>query len=289
MRSEREMYQLILDVARNDDRVRAVILNGSRANPNARKDIFQDFDIVYLVTDISWFLNHPSWIDQFGDRMMMQLPEEMQDPPPINKGSYAYLMQFADGNRIDLTLYPLSQIDELGEDSLSVLLLDKDGVIEPFPPANESDYLPQPPTQKAFDDCCNEFWWVSKYVAKGLWRGEIIYARHMMDQYVREQLMKVLVWYIGAKTQFSINPGKFGKHFERYLDPESWDMLLKTYTDADYDHMWEALDVMCQLFRCTALSVADEFGLDYPHVDDEVVSAHLVHVRSLPSDAQEMY
>lgn len=289
MRSERQMYELILNIARKDDRIKAVILNGSRANPNAKKDIFQDFDIVYVVTDLSWFLNHPNWIDQFGERMMMQLPEEMLDPPPFNDGSYTYLMQFADGNRIDLTLYLLSRIEELGEDSLSVLLLDKDGVIEPFPPANERDYLPQPPTQKAFDDCCNEFWWVSKYIAKGLWRGEIIYARHMMDHYVREQLMKVLVWHIGAKTQFSCSPGKYGKHFERYLEPESWDMLLKTYTDADYDHMWDALDVMCQLFRSTALSVADELGLDYPHVDDEVVSAHLKHVRSLPPDAQEMY
>ena len=38
MRSEREMYDLILGFARADERVRGVILNGSRANPNAPRD-----------------------------------------------------------------------------------------------------------------------------------------------------------------------------------------------------------------------------------------------------------
>jgi len=52
MRSEQEMLELILNSAKGDDRVRAVIMTGSRANPNARRDIFQDFDIVYLVTDV---------------------------------------------------------------------------------------------------------------------------------------------------------------------------------------------------------------------------------------------
>src|SRR5687767_507179 len=35
MRGEKEMLELILDTASRDERIRAVILNGSRANPNA--------------------------------------------------------------------------------------------------------------------------------------------------------------------------------------------------------------------------------------------------------------
>lgn len=48
MRSEQEMYDLILNTARQDDRIRAILLNGSRANPHARRDRLQDFDIVYI-------------------------------------------------------------------------------------------------------------------------------------------------------------------------------------------------------------------------------------------------
>ena len=50
MRSEREMYQLILGYAQQDPRVRGVILNGSRANPTAKLDQFRDYDICLLYT-----------------------------------------------------------------------------------------------------------------------------------------------------------------------------------------------------------------------------------------------
>ena len=289
MRSEQEMLDLIVDTARCDERIRAVIMNGSRANPNAPRDGFQDFDIVYLVTDATPFRNNFEWIKRFGEIMIMQLPEEMEDPPGRNDGSVVYLMQFTDGNRIDLGIFPLDKRNDLGRDSLSVLLLDKDRLIEPFGSANESDYVPRPPTAKAFTDCSNEFWWICTYVAKGLWREEIIYAKHMLDVFVREQLMKMLRWHIGVKTQFLRNPGKFGKYFQHYLEPELWNMLEGTYADAGYDHTWDALFTMCQLFRTVAVPLAEQLGLEYPHDDDRRVSAHLAHVRCLPRTAQEIY
>jgi aminoglycoside 6-adenylyltransferase len=289
MRSEQEMYDLILNIARKDERVRAVILNGSRANPNAPRDSFQDFDIVYIVTEVESYKNDPGWIKLFGTLMILQMPDDMQDPPPESGDSYATMMQFTDGNRIDLTLYPLAKIKELGKDSLSVLLLDKDGIIEPFAPANESDYLPKPPSGKQYVDCCNEFWWVCPYVAKGLWREEITYAKSMLDQVVREQLMKMLTWQIGIKTRFSRNPGKMGKYFKQYLDPGEWDLLQKTYSDATLEHTWEALFAMGELFRAAAKFVGRHFQYEYPSGDDRRVSAHLEHVRSLPRSAGEMY
>jgi aminoglycoside 6-adenylyltransferase len=289
MRSEQGMLELIVETARADERIRAVIMNGSRANPNAPRDMFQDFDIVYFVTDVAPFKKNRDWIKRFGELMILQTPEDMQDPPPRDDEGFSYLMQFTDGNRIDLGIYPLTRLNEIIRDSLSLLLLDKDGIIPPFAPSNEGDYLPKPPTVKAFADCCNEFWWVCPYVAKGLWRGEIIYARYMLDQVVREQLMKMLAWHIGVKTDFSINPGKYGKYFQRYLEPDLWELLLKTYADASYDHTWQALFTMGHLFRRLAVPIAAHFGFDYPHEDDRQVGAHLEHVRSLPRDAKEMY
>ena len=264
-------------------------MNSSRVNPNAPRDIFQDFDIIYVVTDVAPFKRNYAWISRFGEMMVMQLPDDMDDPPPADNDSFAYLMQFADGNRIDLTIYSLDKLADMASDSLSVLLLDKDGIVQPFAPPSESSYLPEPPTAKAFADCGNEFWWVCPYVAKGLWREEILYAKQMLDDTVREQLMKVLVWHIGVKTGFAQNPGKLGKHFKQYLEPELWHLLQQTYADADYDRTWDALFAMCRLFRTVAMPLAEHFGFDYRHGDDERVSAHLAHVRSLPRDAKSIY
>ncbi len=289
MRSEQEMLDLIINTAKEDARIRAVVMNGSRVNPNAPQDPFQDFDIVYVVTDIAPFKHNYTWLERFGELMIMQMPEDMQDPPPSEDGCFVYLMQFMDGNRIDLTLFPLAKLAELEDDSLSLLLLDKDGLFEKFDPPSEKDYVPQPPTPKAFADCCNEFWWVAPYVAKGLWREEILYAKYMLDHFVRDQLMKMITWYVGMRTQFSRSPGKYGKYLRQYLEPVIWELLLETYADASYANTWAALDVMCDLFRRFAVEVAAHFDLDYPYQDDERVSAHLKYVHNLPRDAEEMY
>ncbi len=289
MRTEREMLDLILDTARQDERIRAVILNGSRVNPNVRPDIFQDFDVIYVVTDIASFKADPDWHKRFGEIMIMQLPEDMQDPPAENSEAWVYLMQFMDGNRIDLSLQPLSNFHQLTDDSLSVVLLDKDGVIPPLPVPSESSYRPQPPTAKQFADCCNEFWWCSPYVAKGLWRGQITYAKAILDEHLRAQLMKMLAWYVGVQTGFTKSPGYLGKNLQDTLEPELWDALMGTYSGATYDQTWDALFAMCGLFHSVATCVADRFGFAYPYADDKRVSAHLRYVRTLPRDAADMY
>jgi aminoglycoside 6-adenylyltransferase len=289
MRTEQEMFDLILKTAMDDERIRAVILNGSRANPNADKDIFQDFDVVYLVTETDSFKDDPGWIACFGEMMMMQRPDEIGDPPPVERHGYAYLMQFMDGNRIDLTLFPINKLDVMEKDSLSVLLVDKDDIFQSFPPPDESSYLPQTPSDMEFNDCCNEFWWVSAYVAKGLWRQEITYAKHMLDRFMRDQLVRMLDWYIGIKTDFNQNPGKFGKYYEKWLPSDRWEILYATYADADLDNNWKALFSMCDLFRWAAVVVGEYFNYEYPCEEDDNVVAHLNYIRDLPQDAQRMY
>ncbi|MEK3887857.1 aminoglycoside 6-adenylyltransferase [Bacillus sp. FSL K6-3431] len=290
MRTEKEMMDLIIYTAKEDKRIRAVIMNGSRTNPNARKDCFQDYDIVYVVTDIQSFTSDHNWVEQFGEMMIMQMPEEMILPPADGDGSFAYLMQFTDGNRIDLTLVPVEVADNLiSRDSLSILLLDKDKIIKPFPSANDADYHIKRPTAKQFADCCNEFWWVSTYVAKGLWREELSYAKETLEIPVRNMLKRMLEWHIGLHTDFTISAGKSGKYFEKYLDKYTWNEWKKTYPDAEYEHIWQSLFTMCDLFRRVAVPIADQLDYEYPQGNDTRVTSHLKHVRSLPKNAKEMY
>lgn len=97
MRTEKEMYDLILKIANNDERIRAVYMNGSRANPNVVKDIYRDYDIVFMVTETKSFLEDSNWITAFGESAIIQEPNR-EDPETY----YTWLMLFKDGNRIDL-------------------------------------------------------------------------------------------------------------------------------------------------------------------------------------------
>ena len=289
MRSEREMLDLILTYARDHDEVRAVVMNGSRVNPNSPQDPFQDYDIVYYVRSIEPFRRNMDLVRYFGEIMILQLPEDMNDPPAEGDGHYTYLMQFMDGNRIDLSFFALNQTDVTLNDSLSLVLLDKDHLIGELPPPSDAGYLPRKPNAKAFDDCCNEFWWLNPYVAKGLWRDELTYAKVMLDTLMREQLLKMLRWYFGTQTGFQKSPGKLGKYLKGQFDPELWALLERTYSDSQLDNIWEALLNMDDLFRQIARSVACCFQFNYPEQDDIRVSNYVRHVRRLPRDATEIY
>jgi aminoglycoside 6-adenylyltransferase len=283
MRKEQEMMDLIVGLANNDARIRAVIMNGSRVNPAAPRDRFQDYDIVYVVNAVGDFIDDRSWISHFGDILIMQTPDENVLFPAETKNSFGFLMLFTDGNRIDLTFYPAGLMGDFQTDSLSLLLLDKDGIAEPFPPPSNRDYLPAPPTEKHFSDCCNEFWWVSTYIAKGLWREELSYAKSMFERPVRDMLALMLDWSIGIRTDFSADPGKLGKYYERYLEPEQWEAFVRTFPDGDYENIWQSLFVMCGLFRETAEAVADHFGYVYPVDMDTRVTAYLKQVKDFPT------
>jgi aminoglycoside 6-adenylyltransferase len=266
-RDETDMLNLILQIARDDERIRAVIMNGSRTSPSAKIDVFQDYDIIYLVTDVESFVAEKSWIHQFGEMLIMQIPDEMDGKWPASKDEYAYLMQFTDWNRIDLTLLHVNRLATMPRDSQSILLLDKDNLVKAFDSPSDRDYLPKPPTEKEFNDCCNEFLWVSTYVAKGIWRKELTYAKYVAEHIVKEELIKLLSWYAGLKTDYQKPIGKFGKHLEKYIEPDIWNKFIETYVDADYTNMWEALFLMCEIYNLIALRIAKHF--DYKYDQDE--------------------
>jgi aminoglycoside 6-adenylyltransferase len=213
----------------------------------------------------------------------------MQEPPAESDGHYTYLMQFQDGNRIDLSFDPPELFKPVIDDSLTIVLLDKDGILGHVPPSSDVDYWAKKPTNKQFQDCCNEFWWVSPYVAKGLWRGELTYAKTMMDGVLRdEQLIKMLSWYFGLKTDFKKSPGKLGKYIQADVEPEIWEELESVYCDANIENIWKSLFAMGSLFRKLANAVATHFGYHYPQQDDDNVSAYLRKIKTLHPDAKDL-
>ena len=197
-------------------------------------------------------------------------------------------MLFSDGVRIDLAFDPIEHYELFLEDSLTVVLLDKDQLMPVLPPPSERSYFTKKPTQKEFDETANEFWWCSTNVAKGIWRQELSYARWMYDVIVRECILKMLSWYIGIHNHWQVNPGYHGKWFQRYLPAALWDSFEKTYAGYSYAEIWEALFEVGRLIRQVGLEIADNLGYSYPLQDDQRVTAYLKQVSQLPKEASTL-
>jgi len=278
MRSPEEIKKLIIDFARSDERIRAVLLNGSRANSKISPDEYQDYDIVYVVDNIESFISDKGWTNVFGDKLIWQLPDEMVvgNEEPDGASQFSLLMIFTDANRIDLTLLSKTRIDINNKpDRLTIVWLDKDDMFSNIDLPNDSDHLVKQPTEKEFLDTCNEFWWVCTYVAKGLLRDELTYSKEMLETVVRPMFMNVVAWYIGVETDFSVSAGKAGRFMKGLLPAGLYDDILRTYSDHIIENNWKALFLMMDIFGKLSRCLSGKLKFKYVASEEENVIAYL--------------
>lgn len=266
MRTETEMLDLILQTAKTLQ-VKAVAMSGSRACPKASKDEFQDYDVVYIVDDFDNLTSDLSWLNQFGKRIIEQ---------EVSLGNRRlYLMLFEDGNRIDLTLCLKEHIQEWVDSEAGFTVLeDPENLFEPYFPNPERFWI-TPATEIDFKNSCNEFWWVSAYVVKGICRHQVIYATDHLYSICQQEVLKVLAWQV-ASDGGAVDIGKNYKNLFNYLpiekEKEFSDLLdlssLEKITQSLYDTM--------KFFHQEAQFLAKKMGFDY---DKEVAEKMIEYAK----------
>ncbi|KRL53879.1 aminoglycoside 6-adenylyltransferase [Furfurilactobacillus rossiae] len=271
-RSAQEMMTLIQSVAEKDDNIRAIGMEGSRNNPAAHQDQFADFDITYFVKDPTPFRQNDDWLNVFGERLMMQKPTGALFSGTMQPW-YPYLMQFTDGNRLDLKIACVGDMEAyLAAEHLNTVIFDKDHPVQAQPETSDWDFHIAQPTEEDYQNCVNEFFWVSLYVMKGLKRGELLYANQYMETPVRAELLKMLEWSVGVNTNFQISVGKNDSRLKDKLPTEDYDKLIGTYRLDSTAATWQSLQTASQLFIETARIVADQLGFDFPEYPAHVIT-----------------
>ena len=253
MRTDQEMLDLILQIAKKIQ-VDAVALSGSRTNQKAPKDEFQDYDVVYLVENFEELISDLSWLDQFGKRVIEQ---------EVTLGHRRlYLMLFEDGNRLDLTLCPEDHIQEWVESEADFTVLeDTKGLFETYSPSPERYWI-TPATETDFEKSCNEFWWVSAYVVKGICRNQVIYATDHLYGICQQELLKVLAWQV-ASDRGKVDIGKNYKYLFNYLPAEKKKEFSNLLDFSSLDKIIQSLLATMQIFHQEAQSLSQKMGFEY--------------------------
>ena len=253
MRTETEILDVILQTTKTLQ-VEAVAMSGSRTDTKAPKDEFQDYDVVYIVDDLDNLTSDLSWLAYFGKRIIEQ---------EVSLGNRRlYLMLFEDGNRIDLTLCPKEYIQEWVESEAGFTVLeDPENLFEPYFP-NPERYWITPATETDFEKACNEFWWVSAYVVKGICRKQAIYATDHLYGICQQELLKVLAWQV-ARDKGTVDVGKNYKYLFNYLPTEKEKEFSDLLDFSSIDKITESLFATMKLFHREAQSLAQMMGFDY--------------------------
>ena len=253
MRTETEMLDVISQTAKTLQ-VEAVALSGSRTDTKAPKDEFQDYDVIYVVEDLDNLTSDLSWLDRFGNRIIKQ---------EVTIGHrYLYLMLFEDRNRIDLTLCPKDHIQEwVDSEAEFTVLEDRKELFEPYSPSPER-FWTSPASAIDFENACNEFWWVSAYVVKGICRKQVLYATDHLYGICQQELLKVLTWQV-ASDRGRIDIGKNYKYLFNYLPAEKEKEFSNLLNFSNIEKLTQSLFATMELFHQEAQSLAQKMGFDY--------------------------
>jgi aminoglycoside 6-adenylyltransferase len=269
--------------------IRAVLLTSTHAIPGAPLDALSDYDVILIVSDIEPFTADRTWLQDFGDLLVVYW-DPIHPDPVFGIEQCGNVTQYANGLKIDFTLWPVSLFQQILAapelpaelDAGYRLLLDKDGLAATMRPPTGKAYIPTPPTLTTYQTLINDFLSDAPYVAKCLWRDELLPAKWCLDYDMKHiYLRPMLEWLVGIQYDWSIPVGSLGKGLKKQLPPGIWALVEQTYAGAQLADNWQALARTMALFRQVAIQVGQHLGYAYPHDLHQRVWAYVEHIRQL--------
>jgi aminoglycoside 6-adenylyltransferase len=286
---EVDVFKQLIHWAEQRQSIRAMLLTSTRAVPGAPVDFLSDYDVILIVEDIHPFYEERSWLEEFGEVLVVYWDPIYKDPEHGIE-MMANVTQYADGLKIDFTIWPVELFQKIVQapalpaelDAGYRVLLDKQGLTRGMKPPSHRAYIPTRPTSEAYQLLINDFFSDVPYMAKCLLRGELLPAKWCLDFDMKHvHLRPMLEWRVGVAHNWTVPTGSLGKGLKKYLPPETWSQLENTYAGAEVRENWEALFRTIALFRGVAMEVGKGLGYAYPLELDRRVTAFAQRMREI--------
>ena len=273
--------------------IRAIVMSSSRTNPNAQHlvDCLSDFDLdIIIQADARSWYGDQSWIEDFGKILV-----GFVEPPEREYGLeiFGCVILYEDGTKIDYTIMPVDIFRQVvaepqlrgGWDDGHQVLLDKDHMADGLKTPTHKEYIPKPPTEQEYRELIERFFTESTYVARYLWRDELMTWKHNLEQEMKANLLcRMLEWRMEIEAGWSVRLGLLGRSLKKRTPPDLWAELESTYAGAGVEENWAALDKTIALFRKVSADVGSRLGYTYPYELDRRVNEYLEKIRKLEHD-----
>ncbi len=202
-----------------------------------------------------------------------------------------------DGLKIDFTLWSVELLTQIVADPVLpdeldagyTVLLDKDKITVVLKAPTYKSYIPTPPSEETFVRMVEEFFSDAPYVAKCLWRDELLPAKWCLDYDMKHVYLRpMLEWRMELDYAWSMKTGSLGKGLKKHLPAALWAQLASTYAGAGIEENWTALLRTLALFRKVASEVAEHLGYTYPLALDQDVTDYVQKMRRMGPGAESM-
>jgi aminoglycoside 6-adenylyltransferase len=235
----------LLSYANESELIQAVILFGSRARVKNTADQYSDYDIIFLVKDVDYFLITDQWLKQI-DKFYISFQE------PTAAGGQERRVFFRDAMDMDFLFYDVREFERLAADHTIQaffsrgyrVLVDKinfKGTIERNKPSESAEEAKTVFTEKEFINLANAFWFHSIWSVKKVLRGELWSAKSCVDGYMKDLLRQLLEGYSTAVNNKAFDVWHDGRFFDSWVDDNMKQQLKTAYGTYDAEGIIKAL------------------------------------------------
>jgi len=320
--SEDETLNRIIQWGESRPDVRALLLTSTRTVPDATLDRLSDYDVIVAVSDqpgIAPFHESRQWLEAFGRVLVLYrdpilrwfTPEiappgrerwtgsDGQEPETAAVEAeifvdekFGYVTQFEeDGLKIDFTLMPASLLRRIAQVPLPEdldlgysVLLDKDSLTAGMAQPTHRAYIPSPPSQTEYLETIELFFHECTYLAKYLWRDDLMPAKGQIDESVKKNLCRMLEWRAEIDAGWTLRLKAHGRGLKKIVPPDLWAELEATYVGAGIADNWAAMWRTIDLFEKVARQVGAALGYPYPEDMHRRSVKYFRWVQALPSE-----
>jgi len=258
------MKKLVL-FANELELIQAMLLFGSRARVKNVADKYSDYDIIFLVKDVGYFLNTDQWLNQI-EKYYISFQE------PTAACGQERRVFFCDAMDMDFLFYDVKESERLAADStiqsffsrgykILVDKIDFKGAIERNKPFEEIKTIF---SEKEFINLANTFWFHSIWSVKKILRGETWSAKSCVDGYMKDLLRQMLEWYSKAVNSKEFDVWHDGRFLDNWVDENIKKQLKTAYGTYDAVDILRAMTNTMRIFSEVSSKTAAILDYAYP-------------------------
>jgi aminoglycoside 6-adenylyltransferase len=264
----------IVEWAKNQPTIQAVLLIGSCARIDHPADLWSDLDLLIFANQLQPYTD-PAWLSEIGDVLL-----RIQDL--TGRGDPEWIVVFSDGMKADFAFvqipeYLLDQkvsirsllvmTDEYHEiyERGSICLMDR------YNPATENQSISIPksrpglPSQEQLSDCIQNFLIEAFRTAKFIKRNEVWRAAKSCNLLVQHHLLTLVEWQARATRGPDIDTWYDGRFLEDWAAAWFIDMLPGLSAGFDLQQLHRSLQNSLRCAERLALEIATALDLEFPH------------------------
>ena len=210
-----------------------MVLFGSRARAEKKADKFSDYDLIFFVSDVDYFIHTDEWIRGIEEaRISFVEPTAVQD--------YERRVFFDNAMDIDFLFYNVMDVERITADPIIQsfykkgykILVDKIDYARLVASSRFTKRETSSFSEQAYLNHVNDFWFHTIWATKKLRRGEIWAAKNCIDGYLKNKIREMLEQEALEKTMdlFSSTSKRvvsaIGTNFPEHVEAYAREMVL---------------------------------------------------------------